>query len=63
MNQRTIGIILHIIGLVLAALSLAADLIGLGEGSGFGYKQIAGLVVGVLGIITGLVFIIRKSGS
>jgi len=63
MNQRSIGIILLIIGLVLAALSLTADLIGLGEGSGFGYKQIAGLVVGVAGIIAGLVFLVRKSGS
>ena len=63
MNQRNIGIILIIVGLVLAALSLTADLIGLGEGSGLGYKQIAGLVVGVGGIIAGLVFIVRKSGS
>ena len=63
MKQRTIGIILLIIGLSLAALSVSADLIGLGEGSGFGYKQIAGLVVGVAGIIAGLVFIVRKSGS
>ncbi len=60
MNQRTIGISLLIIGLALAALSVTADLIGLGEGSGFGYKQIAGLVVGVGGIIVGLVFIVRK---
>ena len=63
MNQRNIGIILIIVGLVLAALSLTADLIGLGEGSGLGYKQIAGLMVGVGGIIAGLVFIVRKSGS
>ena len=63
MNQRSIGILLLIIGLVLAALSFTADLIGLGEGSGFGYKQIAGLVVGVGGIIAGLVFIVRKSRS
>ena len=63
MNQRSLGIILLIICLALAALSLTADLIGLGEGSGFGYKQIAGLVVGVGGIIAGLIFIVRKSGG
>ena len=63
MNQRSIGIILLIMGLVLATLSLTADLIGLGEGSGFGYKQIAGLVVGLAGIISGVVFIARKPGS
>ncbi len=63
MNQRSSGIILLIMGLVLAALSLAADLIGLGEGSGFGYKQIAGLVVGVGGILVGVILLVRKSGS
>ena len=63
MNQRSTGVILLIIGLVLAALSLTADLIGLGEGSGFGYKQIAGLVVGLAGIIAGLILIIRKPKS
>ena len=63
MNQRTIGIILLIIGLSLAALSVTADLIGIGEGGEFGYKQIAGLVVGVGGIIIGLVFIVRKPGT
>ena len=63
MNQRTIGIILLIIGLILAVLSLTADLIGLGEGGGLGYKQITGLVVGVAGIIAGLIFIVRESGT
>ena len=63
MNQRSFGIILLIIGLALAALSLTADLISLGVGGGFGYKQIAGLVVGVGGIIIGLVFIVRKPES
>ena len=63
MNQRTLGIILLIMGLVLAALSLTADLIGLGKGSGFGYKQIAGLVVGVGGILVGVILLVRKSGS
>jgi len=63
MNQRTRGINLLIVGLVLTALALTADLIGLGEGGGFGYKQIACLVVGVAGIIVGLVFIVRKSRS
>ena len=61
MNQRSFGIILLIIGLVLAAISLTADLIGLGEGGGLGYKQIAGLVVGVGGIIAGLILLLRKS--
>ena len=63
MNQRSIGIILFISGLVLAALSLTADLNGLAEGSGFGYKQIAGLVVGVGGILVGVILLVRKSGS
>lgn len=63
MNQPNFGIILLVICLALTALSLTADLIGLGEGGGFGYKQIAGLVVGVAGIIAGIIFIIRKPQS
>lgn len=63
MNQRAIGILMLILGLVLAAFSLTADLIGLGEGSGFGCKQIAGLVVGAAGIVAGVIFIKRKPRS
>ena len=63
MNQRTIALILLIIGLVLAGVSLAADPLGLGEGTQFGYKQIIGLALGAAGVIAGLVLLLRKPNS
>ena len=59
MNTRTVVFILLALGLILAALSLFADTLGLGEGSGMGYKQIAGLVVGIVVALAG-VFLLRR---
>ena len=42
-----------VIGIVLIALALLADQIGLGSG-GFGWKQITALVVGALLVLCGL---------
>ena len=63
MNQRTIAVILLIVGLVLAGVSAAADPLGLGEGAQFGYKQIAGLAVGTAGVIAGLILLLRKPSA
>jgi hypothetical protein len=52
MNKKKWGIVLLIVGAILLILSLGADMLGVGAVPGFGYKQIAGVVVGViLGII------------
>ena len=61
MNKKTTALSLLVLGLILVALSLAADLIGLGEGSGMGYRQIAGLVVGLVGIVAGAMLLRRKA--
>ena len=63
MNRKTVGILVLLVGLILVALSLSADFIGLSDNTVFGYKQIAGLVVGVGGIIVGVIFIARKLES
>jgi hypothetical protein len=60
MNTKTISIILLVLGLLLATISLFADSIGLGEGSGMGYRQIAGLVVGLGLALTGALLLRRK---
>lgn len=49
MNRKTIGILILFAGLILTALSISADFIGLSDNTFFGYKQIAGTVVGVGG--------------
>lgn len=59
-NQKTIGIALLAIGVVLLIVSLAADGIGIGGVAGFGYKQIAGSVTGIIVAIVGFVLYSRQ---
>jgi len=39
MSKRTIGVVLVILGVVLLIVSLTADVIGIGNGTGIGWKQ------------------------
>ena len=59
-NRKTIGIVLLAIGAVLLIGSLAADVIGIGGAPGFGYKQIAGTIVGVIVAVGGFVLYTKK---
>lgn len=47
-------------GLVVVALAALADPLGLGEGSGFGWKQAVGIVVGAVIALAGLVALRRR---
>jgi len=60
MSKRTLGIILIILGVLLAVVSLAADSLGLGNGMGIGWKQILGAVIGVLVAVGGIWWSWRK---
>ncbi len=59
-NQKTIGLALLVIGIVLLFISLAADVIGIGSGGGFGFKQIAGSAAGLILAILGFVLYSRQ---
>jgi hypothetical protein len=59
-NQKTIGTILLIVGVILLIASLTADMIGIGGVPGFGYKQIVGTVVGVIAAVIGYVLYSKK---
>ena len=60
-NKKTIGIALLAVGVVLLIVSLAADMIGIGSSvAGFGYKQIAGTIAGVIVAVVGFVLYSRK---
>ena len=63
MSKRTLGILLIVLGLLLLVVSLAADLIGLGNGTGLGWKQLLGAAVGVLIMLGGLWWMRRKTNS
>jgi hypothetical protein len=53
MNKKTIGLILIVAGLALAALSLGADMIGIGSNPGMHWKQWAGTLAGLLSVVLG----------
>ena len=54
MNTRRLALI--VIGVLMVLVGLTADAIGLGEGSGTGWKQIALIVAG--GIVVGAGFVV-----
>jgi hypothetical protein len=60
MNNKQLGIALLVIGVIILLLSLLANSIGIGGAPGFGYKQIAGTVVGAIIAIVGYVLFSRK---
>jgi hypothetical protein len=58
-NKKLISNVLLVAGIILLALSLLADVIGIGSVPGFGYNQMVGTVVGAIGAIVGY-FMSRK---
>lgn len=60
MDNKQLGIVLLVIGVIILLLSLLANFIGVGSAPGFGYKQITGTVVGVIVAIVGYVLFSRK---
>ena len=51
---------LLVIGVLLFLVSLTADMTGLGEGTGVGWKQITGAVIGVVIAVIGVVRLRRR---
>jgi hypothetical protein len=48
MTRRNWALVMMVIGVILALVSVFADALGVGGEPGFGYKQGAGLVIGVV---------------
>jgi len=55
-NNKTIGTVLLVAGVILLIVSLGADVIGLGGDVRFGVRQILGTVVGIILIAAGFVY-------
>jgi hypothetical protein len=58
MDSPMLARVAIVVGALLVLISLFADLLGLGRSSGFGWKQILGVVVGALIIAAG--FYLRR---
>ncbi len=54
MSRKTWGIVVIVVGVLLAVLSALADVIGVGGTAGMGFAQIGGLVVGIAGVVVGI---------
>lgn len=63
MNSKTVGLGLLVLGVVLAGLGAAADVVGIGNPNEFGYRQIAAVVVGAVVAVAGIVLAARKPAA
>ena len=54
------GVVLLVVGVLVFLLCLAADAVGIGEGTGIGWKQITGAVIGVAIAAAGMVQLKKK---
>ena len=54
MTQRGWALVILVVGVLLALVSLFADVLGVGADPRFGWKQTAGLVIGVALVAIGL---------
>jgi len=55
------AVVFLVVGVLLFLVSLTADAVGIGEGTGIGWKQILGAVVGVVVAASGMVQLRRKT--
>ena len=62
-SQDFAGGIVVAVGAVLLGLSALAEPIGIGDGGGFGWKQITGVIVGGVVIVIGLALIYVRRGE
>ena len=62
MSTKTIGLILIVLGVIIAVISATADVIGLGNQvqMGFGWRQQLGTAVGVVVAVVGIWLALRK---
>ena len=64
MSRTLLGGLLVVIGAVALILSALADSIGVGsEGTGFGWKQVVGVVVGAIVMAIGAIVFLRGRRS
>lgn len=59
MKASTVSWILLVGGVILVLLGLTADVVGLGDREGIGYKQTAAIVVGLAAAVCGGVLVAR----
>jgi len=64
--KKTSGLVILIIGIVIFFISATADLTRIGNldgvvHKGFGYKQVGGTIIGIIGVVVGSILRFKKS--
>jgi hypothetical protein len=54
MSKKTISSVLIALGVIMVVISLAADVLGIGNVPGFGWKQMLGTAFGVIVALVGV---------
>jgi len=54
MSKRTIGLVVIVIGVVIAVVALLLDVIGIGNKAGIGWMQLLGTAIGVVVALVGV---------
>lgn len=54
-SRRTLGILVAAAGTVLVLIAALANVIGIGDTTEFGFRQISGIAFGLAAIVVGLV--------
>jgi hypothetical protein len=61
MSKRTIGFVLIVLGVVVAVVFLAADVLGIGFSPGFGWQQLLAAAIGFITAIVGVWLVFSES--
>jgi len=59
---KVVGVILVVLGAIVVLGSTLGDYLGRGV-PGFGFKQIAGVVVGAIDVVLGLILLLKRKFS
>jgi uncharacterized membrane protein YgaE (UPF0421/DUF939 family) len=60
MSKKTLGILLIVLGVILGVVSLAADVIGIGNEFSIGWKQLLGTAIGIIVALVGFWLALSK---
>jgi hypothetical protein len=60
MSKKTLGLVMFVLGAIIAVISLTAHAIGLGKYEGNHWAQQLGLAIGIVAVIAGVWFLLSK---
>jgi hypothetical protein len=62
MSKKKVEAVLVLMGVAILVVSIATDMLGIGNALGFGWKQVLGAIVGNLFALAGIWYLGNKPG-